>query len=298
MDYRSSEIKAGIFILISLLILTGFLLVILGLNRWEEKYSYRARFGYVGGIEKGSLVRFAGMEVGRVTGFSMPTPGDNQVEVLMEINKKVPIRSNSEAFLSTIGLMGSYYIEITPGYAEAPLLKAGSLISSKEVAGIAQMTGPMTDVTSQATILLKRLNDLLNDENRRNLSEMLLSLNRITNENASNLRLLMENVNRLTENLNQTVLRVHDLIAANDSSVHENMQQLQSLMAESQQVAQQMNQTLQSMDSAMTENKTELKQILEHSAQLTRNLQEFSQTIKEQPWNLVRKNYPPERKLP
>lgn len=298
MENRANEIKAGIFIILSVIILAVFLVVILGLNRWEDKANYRCRFGYVGGIEKGSLVRFAGMEVGIVTGFSLPRPGDTRVEVLLEIKKDTPVRGNSEAFLSTIGLMGAYYIEITPGTVDAELLKPGALLSGKDVAGIAQMTGPMTDVTSEATILLKRLNDVLNDDNRRNMSEMLISLNRITAENAGNMRALMENVNRLTENLNQTVLRVNSLIAANDSSLHDNMVQLQNLMAESQKLAQQMSGTLQNVDKTLVENKAELKMILENSVRLTANLQEFSQTIKEQPWNLVRKNYPEERKLP
>ncbi len=298
MDNRANEIKAGIFILFSIVILVIFLVVILGLNRWEDKATYRCRFGYVGGIEKGSLVRFAGMEVGTVTGFSLPRPGETRVEVFLEMKKETPIRVNSEAYLSTIGLMGAYYVEITPGTPDAALLKTGALISGKDVAGISQMTGPMNDVTSEATILLKRLNDVLNDDNRRNLSEMLVTLNRVTAENSSNLRLLMENVNRLTENLNQTVQRVNGLIAANDSAVHDNMVQLQKLMIESQNLAQQMNRTLQNVDRTMLENKAELKQILDNSARLTANLQEFSQAIKEQPWNLVRKNYPEERKLP
>jgi phospholipid/cholesterol/gamma-HCH transport system substrate-binding protein len=298
MEYRSNEIKAGIFILISLLILTAFLVIILGLGRWEEKLEYRSRFGYIGGIEEGSLVRFAGMEVGRVVGFSLPNSGGSQIEVIMEISKGTPIRSNSEAFLSSIGLMSAHHIEITAGTPDGPLLRPNSLISSKEVAGIAQMSGPMSDVTSQANILLKRLNDLLNDENRRNLSEMLQTLNRITDQNAGQTAALMANLNQLAANLNQTVLGVQSLIAANDSSVHNNMQQLQALLRDSQDLAKRMNSSLQNMDGAMTENRADLKQILDNSARLTRNLQEFSQSIKEQPWNLVRKSYPEERKLP
>jgi len=172
------------------------------------------------------------------------------------------------------------------------------LIASREVTGLAQMSGPMTDMTSQATVLLKRLNELLNDDNRRNLSEMLATLNRVTADNAGHLELLLDNVNRLTLNLNRTAMQVNTLLAANDSSLQQTMQQVQILLGESQTMVAQMNQTLQTVNGSMVDHRRELAQILDHSARLTRNLQEFSQTIKEQPWNLVRKNYAPERKLP
>ncbi|HPN33446.1 MAG TPA: MlaD family protein [bacterium] len=298
MDYRPSEIKAGIFILVSLVVLASFLVVILGLTHWENTVTYRTSFSYVGGIEEGSLVRLAGMEVGRVAGFSHAADGASGIQVLLEVNESTPIRANSEAFLSTIGLMGSYYVEITPGTPDASRLPSGALIPSKEVTGLAQMSGPMTDMTSQATVLLKRLNELLNDDNRRNLSEMLMTLNRVTADNADHLAVLLENVNRLTLNLNRTVLQVNALLAANDSSLQQTMQQVQVLLGESQTMVARMNQTLQTMNSTMVDHRQELAEILDHSIRLTRNLQEFSQTIKEQPWNLVRKSYPPERKLP
>jgi len=298
MDYQASEIKAGLFITASVVVLVGFLVVILGLTQWSESVQYRARFGYVGGIEKGSLVRYAGMEVGKVINFSLPEPGDTRVQVLFEVKKGTPLRSNSEAFLSTIGLMGAYYIEITSGTLDAPLLTPGSLVPGKDIAGIAQMTGPMTDATSQATELLKRLNDLLNDDNRRHMSETLAVLHGMAAENQETTRVMLQNVTRLTENLNATVERINAMISRNDSTMNNSMVELSRLLSESRSLAQQMNTTLQTVDGTMVENRANLSQLLSNSERLTRNLQEFSQTIKEQPWNLVRKNYPPERPLP
>jgi phospholipid/cholesterol/gamma-HCH transport system substrate-binding protein len=298
MDYNSSEIKAGLFMIASIVVVLAFLVVILGLTQWGESAQYRARFSYVGGIEKGSLVRYAGMEVGKVISFSLPEPGDTRVQIIFEVKKGTPLRSNSEAFLSTIGLMGAYYIEISSGTQDAPLLTHGSLVPSKDITGIAQMTGPMTDATSQATELLKRLNDLLNDENRRYMSETLAVLHRMATENAETTHVMLQNVTLLTENLNNTVQRINTMISRNDSTMNKSMVELNQLLGESRMLAQQMNTTLQTLDGTMLENRSNLSQMLVNSERLTRNLQEFSQTIKEQPWNLVRKNYAPERKLP
>lgn len=298
MDYQASEVKAGLFITVSALVLIAFLVVLMGLTQWGESVQYRARFGYVGGIEKGSLVRYAGMEVGKVISFSLPEPGDTRVQIIFEVKKGTPLRSDSEAFLSTIGLMGAYYIEITSGTLDAPLLAPGAIVAGKDIAGIAQMTGPMSDATTQATELLKRLNSLLNDENRRHLSETLAVLHRMADENAETTHVMLTNVNHLTANLNDTVQRINLMISRSDSTMNCSMVELNKLLGDSRALAQQVNTTLQTLDGAMVDNRANLTQLLTNSERLTRNLQEFSQSIKEQPWNLVRKNYPPERQLP
>jgi ABC-type transporter Mla subunit MlaD len=156
----------------------------------------------------------------------------------------------------------------------------------------------MTDATRQATELLKRLNDLLNDENRKNMSDMLTALSKMSRENTAQMRLLLQNANSLTENLNRTVVTVNGMIGRNDSTLQQSMAQLQRFLAESQSLAEHMNRTLSSVDQTMLQNSESLRQVLHNSERLTRNLQEFSQNIKEQPWSLIRKEYPLERKLP
>ena len=58
MEYRSNEIKAGILVVVAFVVFVAFLVAMAKVD-WEKKEkSYTARFSYVGGIERGSLVRF------------------------------------------------------------------------------------------------------------------------------------------------------------------------------------------------------------------------------------------------
>jgi phospholipid/cholesterol/gamma-HCH transport system substrate-binding protein len=298
MEYKSSEVKAGIFIITSFVIFIGFIAVIVGLHAFHEKSVYRARFNYVGGIEKGSTVRFAGLPVGTVVDVRITNDNFPGAEVVMEIEKNTPIRSSSRAYMTTIGIMGSFYIEITTGDPNEGLLPAGSLIASQEVTAYAQMSGVASGAVEELTELLRRMNDVLNEKNRADLTLMLHSVSQIAAVSEQNLQQTLEKVNTLIVETQTMVAAVTNVIQTNGSSISGSMVALDSTLTKSQVSLKRLNSILTDVDLSIAQNKQQYDQIISNVNSMTKNLDEFSRTIKEQPWNLVRKNYPPERQLP
>jgi phospholipid/cholesterol/gamma-HCH transport system substrate-binding protein len=299
MEYKSSEIKAGIFIILSLLVFGGFLVIIAGLDAWTEKDVYKTRFNFVGGIEKGSLVRFSGFEVGRVIDIGLP--GDTTaagVEVTMEMKKDTPVRENSIAYLTTIGIMGSFYVEVTAGSPDSPLLPPGSVIESKEVTAFAQMSGSMGDATNELTELIRRANDLLNKESRDNIAAMIASLTEMAVANTENVNNAMQGVQSITSHLDTTILMINRVLQENGDQVSENLADMAELLQESGDLLSRLNDAYDGVNNSILENGGSYQELIENMTSLSRNLDEFSQRLKEQPWNLVRKTYPPERQLP
>jgi phospholipid/cholesterol/gamma-HCH transport system substrate-binding protein len=298
MEYKSSEVKAGIFIITSFVIFIGFIAVIVGLHAFHEKSVYRARFNYVGGIEKGSTVRFAGLPVGTVVDVRITNDNFPGAEVVMEIEKNTPIRPSSRAYMTTIGIMGSFYIEITTGDPNEGLLPAGSLIASQEVTAYAQMSGVASGAVEELTELLRRMNDVLNEKNRADLTLMLHSVSQIAAVSEQNLQQTLEKVNTLIVETQTMVAAVTNVIQTNGSSISGSMVALDSTLTKSQVSLKRLNSILTDVDLSIAQNKQQYDQIINNVNSMTKNLDEFSRTIKEQPWNLVRKNYPPERQLP
>lgn len=298
MEYRSHEIKAGIFIGVSIIIFLGFVFIISGLSSLENKEVYRTRFGFVGGIENGSLVRFSGMEVGRVVGIAIPDDGDTRVELKLEVREGTPIRENCRAYITSIGLMGAYYVEISAGSPEKTLLPAGSLIQSRDVSGFGQMSGPMTEATEQATELLENINTLLNDKNQKNIAALIEAMTNMAQDNRQNLSLMLENMVHISERLDKTLISINSVVVSNDSTIHQNMAALHALLLESKTAIGQLNSTLSGLDGMIVQNRQNYHNVMNHLQTISANMEQFSQGIKEQPWSLVRKNYPPERKLP
>jgi len=297
MDYKSSEIKAGIFIVISAVLFFAFLAAIIGVNSFTEKEQYRIRFRYVGGIEKGSAVRYAGLQVGSVADVRLTNDDYPGAEVVIEIEKDTPIRQDSKAYMTTIGLMGSTYIEITSGSPEMPLLPAGELILSDDVPGIAQISGVATDAAAELTELLHRLNLIFDENNRGRISEMITSINSIAKVSEENFQSTLNNVNNLIAQLDEMTAITKNIIIENDTTLANSMRHLESLLGESINTLTTVNGVLAQVDRSFFENQHQYNQIMDNLNAMTQNMNDFSQTIKEQPWMLVRKNIPSEREL-
>jgi phospholipid/cholesterol/gamma-HCH transport system substrate-binding protein len=297
MEYRSSEIKAGIFIIASLLLLAGFLVVIVGVDAWAEKDEYRVRFKYVGGIEKGSIVRYSGIEVGRVVGIGLSGENDPRAELTLQLKKDTPIRQDSYAFLTTIGIMGAFYIEITAGSPDAPLVPVGEQITSKDVTAFAQMSESTSETSEHMTELLTNLNELLNEQNRTTITEILVAIKSSAQTADKKLDFTISNLNSLVSQMKELTVSLNTLVVNNDNSVSNILSSLEQTLVESKVMVANINNALQGMDVAVSQNSQSINEIVTNLEGVTRNLEQFSQDIKERPWNLVRKSAQPERKL-
>ncbi|MBN1562170.1 MCE family protein [candidate division KSB1 bacterium] len=297
MDYRASEIKAGIFIIISIILFVVFLAIIIGMNSFSEKETFLTRFHYVGGVEKGSAVRYAGLQVGSVVDVRLVDDNYPGAEVVIQVAKETPIRVDSRAFMTTIGIMGSVYIEITAGSADAPLLAPGSLIPSENVTGFAQLSGAASSILDELTELLRGLNDMLNENNKKRISDMITSLNQIARMIEVNLQGTLVDMSALTAELNSMTLAAKDIIVKNDASLTNSVQHLETLLSHSVQALNNLNDVLSEVDRSMFENQQQYNQIMDNLSSMTENLNDFSQTIKERPWTVIRKTTPTQRKL-
>src|SRR5216684_8821381 len=129
------QIRIGAFILVAL---GAFLAIIYMLGAqaryFERKYDLYADFTEVGGLTEGATVRLAGVQIGRVTRVELPPHPGGKVRVTLTLARRFAdrVRRNSEARIVTQGLLGDKLVEITIGTAEAPSLKSGDTIATRD----------------------------------------------------------------------------------------------------------------------------------------------------------------------
>ena len=298
MEYQKSEIKAGLFILSSLILLFAFLFIIMGAGNWGDKDLYKTRFRYVGGVEPGSEVRFAGILVGQVKKVQLVGKEYPGAEIILEVQTGTPVRHNSKAFLTTVGIMGSFYVEITPGTPESDLLEPGSIIKSEQVTSYAQMADEASRMINQITELSDRLSSMFTDENRDHLTATLRSARNIAEITEKDLKATLSAVHHLSDRTEAVIDNLDHILIRNDSALTESVGQLNHLLTQSSGTVEHVNKLLDDLDYSITANETEIEQIIENMNSMTRNLNEFSNKLKNQPWSAVRKEYPPQRKIP
>ena len=160
MDYRPQEIKAGLMVVICTIVLLVFLITISGLHLFKSTKEYTARFDYTSGLEVGSVVRFGGMEVGVIKSMHIYEPDNSLIEFVLEIDENIPVKTNSEAVVTSIGLMGEFHINLSTGHPDSALLPAGSLLKFKTVPSLSQLTEPIAEIAENLNVTLKDINQL------------------------------------------------------------------------------------------------------------------------------------------
>jgi phospholipid/cholesterol/gamma-HCH transport system substrate-binding protein len=298
MQYHSREIKAGLLVVGSLIVLLIFLVTITKVDWRKTENEYTARFGYIGGIEAGSMVRYGGFLVGTVTDLYLAPDDNTKLEVLLSIDSRTPVRKSSEALITSISLMGEYYIEITPGVTTDELLPPGGILRTRDVPSFSRMSEPLMNVSDQMTLLLERSNDLLSDENRRRFSNILAHADTLVSVNADDIAGMISNLNALTLQMQSLSMKLDRIMGDNTANLQTTFAQMNQTMARADTVLNTLNQTMGQLHQLVTSNSSSLQETLANFESASHNFEQFSRTIKERPWNLIRKSAPPERELP
>ena len=297
MEYRSQEVKSGIVMLVGLIIAFVFIFAITKNSFQVESKKYYARFSYTNGIRPGSQVRYGGLLVGETSRVYYPQDDNSILEIELLVDAKTPIKTNSETFITSIGIMGEYYIEITTGSPDADLLAPGSMLRSKDVASLAQMGEPFEKVATQLDILLTRINEILNNENRAHLSGMIASMDSLLYSARKDAPRLVDRVADLGEELHTLTNNINNLMIGNQATLTTVVERTANAMGHTDTLLISLNKTSIQLNQMMRDNNESINRAMQSLNLASKNLEAFSRRIKAEPWSLIRKNELPGRKV-
>jgi phospholipid/cholesterol/gamma-HCH transport system substrate-binding protein len=171
-----------------LFLLTALVIAVVWLARVEFQESvvyYDIYFsGSVTGLNAGSAVRDNGIAVGRVTEIRLDPQDPTQVRVTVEIDGGFVIKSDAVASLETQGLTGAAYINITGGSrgALAVTRAAGERypVIASAPSGLQRVVTSAPEVLARLIAVTDKLNDMLNEKNRKAVSDTLENVRRLT----------------------------------------------------------------------------------------------------------------------
>jgi phospholipid/cholesterol/gamma-HCH transport system substrate-binding protein len=136
------QLRIGTFILAALVVFFAIVYLLGARARYfESKYDLVAEFTEVGGLIEGATVRLAGVQIGRVTSVVLPPQPGGRVRVTMTVARRFHerIRSDSQAWISTQGLLGDKIVEITLGSPGAPPHRPGVTLASQDPQEMSRM---------------------------------------------------------------------------------------------------------------------------------------------------------------
>lgn len=320
MAYRADEVKVGLVIIVSLLILGGFIVAILGLKIGQPTQTYTTSLRFAGGINPGTAVRYGGMQVGKVREVSVAPMDSSRIQFTVDIQAETPIKTDSEVFINTIGFLGEYYLEISTGSSDAPLLPPGAEIPAREIATLNDilartqsavervdaalviinekiLTEDLVELRERIDIIGNSMEKLLTDvdqffaeENRENIRQTLAHLRSLVQENREDIRRSVESFRSASE-------RLDSLAASLDKLVVENRDNVDALIDDIRAAAVQARGAADRVEKLIAENAGDIAITIDNLRATSSNARDFSETIADEPWRLLYRTRQPEKQV-
>lgn len=154
--------RLGVFIAVGLAI---FMLVIFFIgkqqNLFNPVFKVTTNFQNVSGLLVGNNIRYSGINVGIVDNIIIINDSTVQVDMLIRRNVQQFIKSDSQAGISSDGLIGDRVLIITQGSYKAPTVQDGAHILSKEPIETDMVMASLQKSAANAEIITKQLSQIM-----------------------------------------------------------------------------------------------------------------------------------------
>jgi phospholipid/cholesterol/gamma-HCH transport system substrate-binding protein len=317
MEAKREQVFVGLFVLIAAALLIATVFTLSGAFAGSEKF-FHAKFRNAAGLEPGASVHYAGgPKNGRVLKMQIDPADPALIDMTFSVNKDLPVKTDSIAAIMSYSPLGDNHLEIKPGSAAAPLAPSGALLQSKPYVGFNDISEQISNLAPHAQelidnlnqrvkelrVTLDRVNDLLNDQNRANISASLADIHGMLAEDRPLVKSTLNHVNSasakiepLIDQLRKTTDQANETLKHIDSVIGENREDLRASIIKLRQSLTIVRDITQRIDQTLDVNSENIDEILDNLRHVTENLKEFTDTIKTNPSSLVHVKNPPEHK--
>jgi phospholipid/cholesterol/gamma-HCH transport system substrate-binding protein len=170
-EVRWSQLKVGVIVLVSVVILTTLLFFMTsnsGLGVFSHKLTITTYFENSAGLKPGAPVNLEGVTIGtvkKVTVTDAPERKLTPVMVTMKIDGKYQfgVHADSKAALSTVGVLGDTIVDINSQVATGPEIRDGDELKTLETPNLQDVVKASQGTIEQLNVVLAKLNNVVSD---------------------------------------------------------------------------------------------------------------------------------------
>ncbi len=238
--FTKAELRAGLFVLFAVIALAFFYFFAGDMGSMLRPHKRLvACFNDIGGLEVAARVKFAGMEIGKVTDIRIVEGADHKVEAELRVRDDVPLRQGTVASIRATELVIGKYVELSGGLTEAPLLEDGAVIPGSQE--------PVIDeVINSAGRIILDMRDIVGQVSRvvkeQSFADLMTNLNRMAAIAADPDNNILDNLNTAVGSLADAGI-VDDIIAITKAA-SQNRERIIGLVEQGNRLAIESNQLL------------------------------------------------------
>jgi phospholipid/cholesterol/gamma-HCH transport system substrate-binding protein len=317
MDSKKEQALVGVFVLI----VAALLIVVVFLKSGtldKENTPYHTYFKNAGGLEPGAEVRYLnGPPIGRVGKVEFDPQDPTRMKIDFSAKPDIPVKTDSVVAITSTSPLGENFLEILAGTPQAPRAPHDAFLKAKEPTSFSDIADRISEMTPAANELIKnlndrvvevkvtlaRVNDLLNDKNRENISASLGDVRGMLHEDRPLVHSTLTNVNDaaaklqpLIENFQKTVTKVDGTLDKVDGMISDNRADIRQSIIDLRQALANANTMVASLNTTVVSNSENLDEIIDNLRHVTENLNSFTETIKTRPYTLLRDSEPKSHK--
>lgn len=286
MVFASPETKVGFFALVAILGLLGLFLWLNSSQIFQRGYTLEASFSRIEGLRPGATVKFAGVDVGRVSKVYFE---DMSVVVRMRIKSDFELPQKIKAQVSSAGVVGDMFVEIVmlrPG--ESFPKTTGNRIPGQNPVTMESFYSSAYRILASLEQIVDTIRSFTDDaEITGSLRDSMIRFNRITAD-LEKVSGKLEQLDFLVifNKLENTAAIAERIMKSNEAPVSDLMKSITSASSQLLQASVTANRFLESLDQK-GQTAADLKQLLAQAKQVAQDLEKVTSMVEKKGTTLL-----------
>jgi ABC-type transporter Mla subunit MlaD len=294
--YLKEEIKAGVIIVGSLVILSVFVILIGGSRFFEKSDKYYTKVMNAAGLEKGAQVRLGGVRMGRVSDIREPEGPRKPVTIEIAIKKGTLLYKGTKALITQIGFVGEIYLLLTVDHTSAERIRVGEEIPSEEKTDFGTIMTRLDELSQTADVMIKDADRLFNEKNVREIDKLLGNTNKAVVSMSSSVEQVASSLRATTDKMKSVLNEVEEMVKTNKGEVSEvirsarkDLDKAGDTITHIEEAAKKIDAASGSAGKAIDEQSQNLDNLIYTMTKTTEDLRDVIQELRRKPWSIFYK---------
>jgi len=290
------EVKAGIIIVSSLIILSVSV-VLIGGSRFFDKFDvYYVRVMNAAGLETGAQVRLGGVRIGRVLAIKSPAGPGRPVTIEIGVRRGAAIYQGTKALITQVGFVGDIYLLLAVDATTSGVIRPGADIPAEETSDFGKLMAKIEGLSQSLDGLVRDVDRVFSEKNVNNVETLLGNANRAIVSGTSNFEKVASALKNTTDRLELVLSEVESLVKTNKGEIsqlikkaREDLDDAGEMLRSIESVAKKIDKTTGSADRAIELQSRNLDTLIDSMTRTTDDLRDVLQDIKRKPWSILYK---------